>query len=428
MTKHLYFWLGVFVAALVSFPIALGIMGATEDFARDVAIVAFVCMSTILVLLILLIVFRNVLLQWALKRSEVSAVDVAQSAFKAFSSAANGNVEEASENGADLVRVGLAWYTWSSFYRWVIRTAIALLVIFTGVTGTVLLFEQNKKLGEQTLQLIAQTQSFEQQNELLGLSIVEELRTRLSTGRQPISLLPKIGVSSAYGCRVQVAKDRPPLFKSPNPSSVKAIAALLDSSHLGQNVQDALVYLLEDSDSAVALGALKTLDIAGSVPQGTRIDLNDIQIQDMAIDAPVEIVIRDSVTSGFDCQNCRIILLQSVFEAVSVRKIEATYDSYISARNWKGNGQGWYAVTGENVEVKFSQNSIINHEYPSVVLNSDNSFVSNYRKRTLSALPRRPEFSDKTGISSNPAKACEMLAKFCRNNKFFECSSRSRSR
>lgn len=144
MGKHTSFWAGVFVTLLVAAPIFVGAYGAAEDFALDMAAIAFIVMSTLLFVLVVLVFMRGHIFRWLKLRGEAGLEEVVSHSAKAIAASAKGDTDATAEHSSKVISAGLSWYVWASFYRWVIASAVAILMVFAAFVGSVLLLEQNK--------------------------------------------------------------------------------------------------------------------------------------------------------------------------------------------------------------------------------------------------------------------------------------------
>ena len=142
MSRHLSFWIGFFAAALVIVPVAVGAWGVTQGFARDWAATFFIVICTIVGLLVIGLLFRGAILRRLTGRAEATVEEISTTLISGVSAAVAQDRAAAEREADKLARVVLGWYAWSNFYRWVIGTALALLLAFASFTGTVLLFEQ----------------------------------------------------------------------------------------------------------------------------------------------------------------------------------------------------------------------------------------------------------------------------------------------
>ncbi|MEL6885809.1 MAG: hypothetical protein AAFP87_14950 [Pseudomonadota bacterium] len=331
MSKHLFFWTGFFAAALLVVPIAAGIMGAAEQELRRAAVLIFAVVSGLVLALVLALLFRDRILRAVLGRTEATLSDVSASLIDGVSAAATGDSKAATAHAQAFVQRGIGWYTWSSFYRWVIATAVALLLAFGAFVGTVLLFEQNRKLGEQTVTLREQTvtlgrqtdaleiqtqrlteqtdfmrsqtdlmqaqterlreqsEAAAMQNEIMTLSLVTELRDQMlstiesrttidamrATGWQGIDSWLVAGEDADGRCSLKFS-DSHIVHSSPSDATLGAIKALAARGVLGDRVIEALQLLTVDRHGGVALGALLALEKAGYPQVDGHVGLQDV--------------------------------------------------------------------------------------------------------------------------------------------------------
>ncbi|MEM6371829.1 MAG: hypothetical protein AAF727_03490 [Pseudomonadota bacterium] len=348
MGKHLSFWIGFFAAALLVVPVALGIMGVAEERLRQMAVVLFAGVSVLVVLLVVALFFRDAILRRVLGRSEVALEDVAGSLVGALAAASEGDRDKAADHARALVQGGVGWYTWSSFYRWVIGSALGLLLAFGAFVGTVLLFEQTRtlrvqteRIGEQTALMEAQTALMEAQterlreqteaaaiqNEIMSLSLVNQLREQMlaSVETRPLGeWLATRGIAgvdqplvryATTGLSCDMYFDGDFVLNSPpSEAAVGAIAGLAQSPALGARVISALNLLAQDSHGSVVIGAVRALEQAGH-PYGGEFTLRDLIIKDVTRLAarPYRLNVRRSFISNLICPDCDMHLSASIF-------------------------------------------------------------------------------------------------------------------
>ncbi|MEW7008626.1 hypothetical protein [Lentilitoribacter sp. EG35] len=320
MQKHSNFWIGFFIAFLLLVPILLGAWGIAQEHAKAMITFALGALFSAILILVLILFFRDRILEKIFGSTKSSIEDVSQEALLALTAATTGKKDEAIKHTSSLVGAGAAWYMWAGFYRWVIGTCVALLVGFGAFTGTVLLFEQNKKLDAQTEQLIAQNKQFEAQNALASVSMVSGLRERLrSVGTRSntdIGIAPDVflecGVDFDYSHKLSLPA---------NPSEVAAVKLLAQDENLSDNVIQSLTLLLRDESSAVKFAALSILDELEQIPEQTEVYIADLRlvydnnsIIDYTLQSDVNIWFARSLVAGFKCENCLVDLDDSVFQ------------------------------------------------------------------------------------------------------------------
>lgn len=304
MTKHLSFWLGVFTAALLTVPIAAGIMGASEQELRRIAVIVFVFVAGLVVALVIALFFRDWILRRLFGRAEATLDDVSASLIAGVSAASAGDRDAATAHAQDFVQRGLGWYAWTNFYRWVIATAVALLLAFGAFMGTVLLFEQNQKLGEQTEVLRVQTERLSEQtgfmqaqtelmeaqterlqeqteaaamqNEIMTLNLVNEIREQMLVTMRSgsaVALLLQDGYRRAdeglvttrdRQCALDFNTDHV-LQTPPSETTLRVLEDLAQNAVIGHRVRDALTFLSGDQNGGVAFGATMVLDRLGAL-------------------------------------------------------------------------------------------------------------------------------------------------------------------
>lgn len=359
MVKHLAFWIGFFASALLIIPVAIGIWGAADEFARNVAVFLFGAISILVILLVLGLFCRDWLLRRVLGTVATTLSDVTGSLVKGVSAAANGDRATAEKEAQAFATAATGWYVWSGFYRWVIASALGLLLAFGAFTGTVLLFEQNRKLSEQTVllgeqgalmqaqtdRMAEQTTQVEMQNEIMTISLVSELReqslstTKSQTQRTFFSFSDmdqKVfqGVESSCG----VGWDPDVVLTSvPSQSIINAIVDIADDRKISGQIVTALKFLLTDSESAVAFGAMQALDQLGQLSEddfpadeliGAGFQFEGLVIRDVHFQSAYPILIRGSYLESLSCPGCLLSIYGSVTLYVDVDS-QTNYDSYV---------------------------------------------------------------------------------------------------
>lgn len=336
MAKHLYFWLGVFAATLLAVPVALGAWGAATETARNAAAFLFGVIATLVLLLVLVLLFRDTLLRKVLRLDEATLDEVAARVIGLGSAVARRDADAAGDEAAKLARTAAGWWAWGSFYRWVIGTALAFLLAFGAFTGTVLLFEQTRKLSEQidlmqaqtdlmsaqTERLTEQTLQSAMQSEISGLSLVSELRTQMLSTIEEMPLIERLTRQGIPGtgapvlsdpagkCRFGLRSDRQ-LRSVPSPSMLLAIADLGRREPIGARVVTSLKHLTRDADGAVVLGAVIILDMLGeTAPE--RVKVQNVFVDDIKLNGEFDLEFDTSFARGLICRKCSLTFWRSL--------------------------------------------------------------------------------------------------------------------
>lgn len=412
MGKHQAFWIGFFSAVLLAVPIAVGVWGAATNFARDLAVFIFGCVSALVLGLVVLLFFRDHLIQKFLGKTASGITDFSDSLVKFASATIAGRVDEAESEARHLARTGIAFYSWSNFYRWVIGSAIALLLAFGAFTGTVLLFEQNAKLQEQTLQ-------FAVQNDILTLSIVNDLRNQLKSAAVtlPYSELADKGgdfpagetflTNDAGSCGLAYDPDVL-LTTLPSQSTILAISSLASSqTQVSPKVIEALQFLKSDSDGSVAFSAILILDSLGVEAGDDQFFLSDLYLEHLGFGMTMEqnIVISDSVVTSLNCPNCKLAFYNSAISAGEVGPEPFVESSLVTSLPNLGIGN------------LFGSSAILAREE---IEAPENWFKLVRPGASDSSLEKRSPYAvDGLGLGSE-CRALEVLAANSRVLKFFE--------
>lgn len=351
MIKHVAFWVGFFAAALLIIPVAIGVWGAADEFARNLAVFIFGAVSALVILLVIALFLRDWVLRKVLGRAETTLDEVLSSLVRGVSAASDGDRQRAEQEAQTFVKAATGWYVWSGFYRWVVATAMGLLLAFGAFTGTVLLFEQNRKLGEQTLlmgqqsllmeaqteRMAEQSTQFAMQNEIMTVSLVSELRSQLASTVERITLRDlavadgmedldaPLFLSPDGQCGVGWNMEAP-LSRLPSEAIIDAVVDLGVDRQISGQVIKALEFLLRDRDSAVAFGALQALDRLIEV---VDVDVEDVTFSGLAVMevrmiGSHSLTFEDSFVSFLTCNDCRAFLRESFAPILSVRQLFAS--------------------------------------------------------------------------------------------------------
>ena len=98
----------------------------------------FGAIAALLLVLVLLLAVRKWLLQKLTGNDESGLNDVATNIAGLVRAARVGSDEEQHNAVARATSSLINWYVWSNFYRWVIGTAVGLLLAFGAYAGTIL--------------------------------------------------------------------------------------------------------------------------------------------------------------------------------------------------------------------------------------------------------------------------------------------------
>lgn len=367
MAKHLSFWIGFFVASLLIVPIAVGVWGAAGEFAREVAAFTFGAIAVLVVLLVVFLFFREPILKALLGRGEATLDEVTGRLVQTVSATTSGDRARAEEEAKALAQTVVGWWAWSNLYRWVIASALGLLLAFGAFTGTVLLFEQTRKLSEQTELMSAQTELMNaqtermaeqaeqvaMQNEIMTLNLVNELRAQLLASVEERSIFEwfnTLGIQAEseplfrYGdattaCALQL--DKWHLLRTPpSAASIGAISQLARDDALGNRVVNALRLLAQDSHGSVALGAVLALQEAGA-PYEKEFTIKDLLLIEPVrlVDSDYRVNISRSFVEGLLCPRCELHITASFFSRILTTGSSGGFNvGVLPASDMHGNG------------------------------------------------------------------------------------------
>ena len=318
MAKHSSFWIGFFIAILLGGPIFFMFAGAAKSYAQQMTMILAGCVISVTFCLVVLFFCKDWLIEKFLGTTRSSVENISDSLIDVAAAYASGNIEQGKQKAKFVVRSAVAWYSWARFYRWVIGTSIAIIVAFGGFTGSILLFEQNEKMGLQNGLLRTQNRMIEVQNRITNLSLVSDFRERLRHEAIDYFRSYVFGPFDYFGLEGNFSEEPTLTFESVvelhrsyNPSTIKAFTDQVNIAELmsegpssSKDVVAALQPLLLDQDSTVALAALKILDNLDGVPDQIEISLSGVLLKGISLKSSANIHFRSSYLENFKCPNC----------------------------------------------------------------------------------------------------------------------------
>ena len=330
MQKHISFWIGVFSAILLGIPIAFGMIGAAEDRILDVASVLFGVVLVLIVLLVVLLFFKDRILSYFFGKIETSNQQLTNSLSELVTSIVKKDAEQAIRSSEDFTLQLVNWYSWANFYRWIVRTCIGMLALFATFVGTIILFEQIRSIEKQTSQFIAQ-------NDLASMDLTSDIRARFFAKKT----YPN-GQSFAFKnqiCTVKIDSGTQILEPAPNMSTVNSMIEVIEKSVWREKLISSMNTLLSDSSSRVVLGALLVLDQLGEIPNKTAFTFRDIALEQNEIEFEGDYYFwfENSIVESLTCKKCEMhfansfvseneALLQMLYNAYAEYDPEANYD------------------------------------------------------------------------------------------------------
>jgi hypothetical protein len=145
---HIYFWLGVLSAILIGVPVSIGAIFIIINEAIDLAAFSIGALFSLIICLLIAMAFRDRILKKMFGTANTSMTATANSFGDIIFSAASGDLQKAQKHSEEFSRNILSWYAWSSFYKWLIGTGVALLGTFAVFAGTILIVDQNAQLRQ----------------------------------------------------------------------------------------------------------------------------------------------------------------------------------------------------------------------------------------------------------------------------------------
>jgi hypothetical protein len=310
MIKHVYFWVGLFFALIVILPLFYGIAFFAERRALDVAILLFGGIVFVLVILLFALFFRRKIIKKITGRGEASYSEVYQSGSQLARAIIARDANGVDTHLHQLTSTLFAWYSWTFFYRWVLGFAVALLLAFGGFAGTVLLFEQNRKMD-------VQNEKSEFQNELMALDLKEQIRNLLLL--PPITLqefltdFPIGGATKQFSdtkvrfesCEI-TAKWDARLYRTPNESDILHATDLVNRELLKGRSILILNNLMKDENLSVSYGAITVLDRIGELKVDGPMTFEKMIFKNIELPKGQEIFIAESVLENVECNGCKL--------------------------------------------------------------------------------------------------------------------------
>ena len=296
------------------------------------------------------------------------------------------------------------WWSWIGLYRWVIQTAMALIIAIGAFAGTVLLFQQNQHLDSQDTKLGEQNRALIWQNEMIAARAVSDIRAQFPLNDRLVQHDHKpFKVNSA--CPPKWNEELS-LHHLPNMSETEFVMSMAKNPALEEQVIRALRALLRDSNGTAALGALIVLDSIDAIEQSdTGIMLSGVNVFGLRLENEMKLGFSHSRVVDFACPKCSITFMASYANEVSAKDIAL---------------KGSFMRLQGNEDVRSQMTTVFELREVSSFTSVDVSVGNFFLKKTEFA-PDRVELW--TAQDNNqPVKAkCEAARQFCEVNPFFEC-------
>lgn len=434
MQKHVFFWIGFFLACLISVVIAVGAWGVAERYALNLAAIFFGFILALTIVLIIVVFFREKIIRKVFQTNQSTIDDVIKNAVKTVSSSVAGDRENAEIHSEKLLKSASSWFLWTNFYRWVITTCVAMVLAFGAFAGTVLLFEQNRKIENQNKSLAQQTTDTRIQTGLQRLTLVSDFRERLFSKKYPLatqiaSIVQHKVHNKSKSCTAKINKPLL-LYGEPNQSilhSIYSITLMMDDFEKRAEktpgtktaIIAALTALLHDDDSSVRVGALQILDKLNSLPDTsvkTPIKLFNVALRKLVLKNTTHLNIYYSSINRLDCPKCETVIVGSAVNVNRVKRIEA-YESYLSLA-YLNNAQGATAIRISNSILKLGETIDQNNKNTEKVLLKYTLGVKDFSLLLNGGVLR----NEIVASVNNNKDTCLMLAAFCHSNDLYKCS------
>ena len=328
-----------------------------------IAQIGFISSSLLAGIFILILLLIYLAIRRKLRKASFSAEDLATKLSGAVAAISEGNTLEAQSQAKDALITGIGWYGSQNFVRWLFSAAIAVLVFYGGLVGTILIKKQNDKLDAQTASMVRQEETMELQNNLLkqqndqqqiqneltNLNFTQKLGDLLAANGEvsakSLSQLPQLAAGED-GSLSAVMNDRASKValtyqwhdysgqKETNPALVSDLIETIKNSPIKSRYIKTLTALVSDervSVRAASLHILANID----VPYRSRefVDLDGLVIKDLIIPRDANVSFRNSFILGHvRCVDlCAIHLVDSYANQVSGETI--AQNSFIEGFN-----------------------------------------------------------------------------------------------
>jgi uncharacterized protein YjbI with pentapeptide repeats len=195
---------GIVVGAAASWPLFFGVLDSAVPAVEFGLHVLLPVLGVGCAMLALVVPFTWWWLRRFVRTAQGTLEQVVRETAAASHAATERDAPAAAFHAERAVLEALAWYGPIAARRWVVQTALALLVTFGGLIGTALLFRQTLLLGQQNTKLQEQTLLLRDQNDKLDLQTVTAeaqrragLTVELSAILQAVSNLQAVPVGNA---------------------------------------------------------------------------------------------------------------------------------------------------------------------------------------------------------------------------------------
>jgi Pentapeptide repeats (8 copies) len=181
---------GIAVGATASWALLFGALDSAKPLVESLLNSFLPLLGIACLMLVVIVPLVALAIHRFLKGAKGTLEQVIQEVSASAQAVAQKDVSTSVARAERAVLAALAWYAPVATRRWIVRTALGLLVAFGGLVGTALLFRQTVLLGEQNRKLIEQIDLLKDQNIKLDLqTVTAEAQRRAGLAPELFSIL-----------------------------------------------------------------------------------------------------------------------------------------------------------------------------------------------------------------------------------------------
>lgn len=412
MGKKINFWIGVFVTLIAGMPLVLILSDAIPNGAMQIFSLSIGFIFGLILLALIVLLFGETLLKKLTNKPREKLNEIARLSVEAISQARRGETDRALGTSEKLVQPLLSWIIWAQFYRWIIGTMVALLVVAGTFAGTILLAEQNEK--------------FDVQNALASVDLTDSIRNIILENIPQSKKGDLSGRTLALpGCQMTVVPEVP-LRGVANSSTLENLKSLAQNEDIREQVVSSLKYLLKDDSGSVVLSALLVLDSIGETLDSEPILVQDYRSTDwLNVSAKVDLIFSNSLAS-VHCRECIGLTFRDSYVLQSQpQKIGAInsilFNSY-GSEEYADPANFWNNIIITQPDEELEQavlNSKIELNQNVFFYFTESTNVSSDSSLTL--IEERKRLGDEMGVDFSCFSSATIRVGFCESNNFVVC-------
>ena len=371
---------------------------------------------------IALIALRDKIFYLIFGRSITNISDVIHDFKNVADALRSGNGNIATERAELALIDTFLFYSRGKVLKWGLGSLIGIIIGVAGISGSFLLFEQNKKLSEQTILLALQNEKSDIQNAIASLGMVDVIRSRLSKPK-PKSIFDHKDSGLQFhvdgDCSIVSSKGIK-LWETSNPSQIDAVVALAKSKEIGDQVVAALIHLTQDENQSVVLGALISLERAGKINLIEEISVSKVAAF-LEIPSYAGLIrIFDSIVNGFLCDKCRIMLYRSQITMLSKEVTLSEVSGSIVNNSTH--------IFNRDKDIFKEVTVRTGHSFPNIFIGPGFRFEGDKYPFDLTSSVMDQSHFVHLMVNPDPKKNCSAAKKFTMNNRYFDYLEQDREK